>query len=99
MLAQLVAWDAAGDGRAVFLDCYAEMTRAVGQAIDDDRFEEPEWVSRLLERFAEHYFASIDGVASDPGTLAWRAAVGTTPRRQLLMVRALTSTTTLCSPG
>lgn len=74
-------WDAVGDGRAVFLDCYAAMTRAVHAAIVGERFADPVWVAGLLERFADFYFASIDGGAAatsvpEPWILAHAAAVG-----------------------
>ena len=52
MAAQVAAWDAAGDGRAVFLDCYTEMTRSVRRAIEAGRFTDPAWVAGLLDRGA-----------------------------------------------
>jgi Family of unknown function (DUF5995) len=81
MAALVAAWDAVRDGRAVFLDCYTTMTRAVHAAIADERFADADWVARLLERFAEYYFDSIDGGASgravpEPWVLAHAAAVG-----------------------
>lgn len=81
MAAQVAAWDEAGDGRAVFLDCYAEMTRAVERAIGAGRFADPSWVALLLDRFAAYYFESVDGGVAgrpvpEPWVLAHAAAVG-----------------------
>lgn len=81
MAAQASAWDATGDGRAVFLDCYTEMTRSVGRALAADRFADPAWVARLLDRFAQYYFDSVDGgdvgrPVPEPWVLAHAAAVG-----------------------
>lgn len=81
MAAQVAAWDAAGDGRAVFLDCYTEMTRSVSRSIAANRFADPAWVSNLLDRFAHYYFVSVDGgeegrTVPEPWVLAHAAAVG-----------------------
>jgi len=81
MAAQAAEWEAAADGRAVFLDCYARMTGAVQQADEAGRFDDPAWVAALLDRFAEYYFASIDGGAGgvdvpEPWVVAHAAAVG-----------------------
>jgi hypothetical protein len=81
MAALVAAWDAAGDGRAVFLDCYTTMTRAVEAAIAEQRFDDATWVATLLARFADYYFDSIDGGSSghpvpEPWVLAHAAAVG-----------------------
>ena len=74
-------WEVAGDGRAVFLDCYVTMTRAVHAELDDGFFDDDAWVRSLLERFADYYFDSIDGGPDAveipaPWGLAHAAAVG-----------------------
>jgi len=81
MAGQLADWDESHDGRAVFLGCYLRMTEAVVAAVDDGRFRDDEWVTELLDRFADHYFDSIDGGAEshripEPWVLAHAAAVG-----------------------
>ena len=60
MAAQVAAWDDAGDQRAVFLDCYRRMTEAVVDDVDRGRFEDGPWVERLLDRFADYYFVTVD---------------------------------------
>jgi hypothetical protein len=69
-------WEAAADRRALFLTCYAMMTRNVLSAIDAGDFRDPPWVSGLLDRFAGYYFAALASdesqVASTPE--AWRLA-------------------------
>ena len=81
MAARAAAWERAGDGRAVFLDCYSRMTDAVVTAVGNDRFIDGDWVLVLLERFATYYDASIDGgddgvIVPEPWVLAHAAAVG-----------------------
>ena len=69
-------WEGAADRRALFLSCYAMMTRNVLSAIDAGDFHDPPWVSGLLDRFVDYYFAALesdeDQVASAPE--AWRLA-------------------------
>jgi hypothetical protein len=69
-------WEGAADRRAFFLSCYALMTRNVLSAIEAGDFRDPPWVSGLLDRFADYYFAALesdeDPVASAPD--AWRLA-------------------------
>ena len=77
----LDAWEVADDGRAVFLDCYLTMTRAVHAELGVGFFDDDAWVRSLLERFADYYFASIDGGPEvidipAPWVLAHAAAVG-----------------------
>lgn len=81
MAAQVAEWDATGDGRAVFLDCYRVMTDEVLARIDAAGFDDGAWVERLLDRFAEYYFASLDGgpdgaPVPEPWVVAHAAAVG-----------------------
>lgn len=81
MAERAASWEQCGDGRAVFLDCYARMTDAVVTAVVNDRFLDGDWVLLLLERFASYYDASIDGgseglLIPEPWVLAHAAAVG-----------------------
>lgn len=68
---QLGLWDEAHDRRAVFLDCYARMTRAMGRELDAGGFEDTLWVEQLLDRFADYYFDALD---------LWEREDPTTPR-------------------
>ncbi|MCU0499065.1 MAG: DUF5995 family protein [Anaerolineae bacterium] len=52
-------WEAQEDRRAIFLTCYAEMTRNMIRAIDAGEFEDPVWVSALLYRFVDYYFDAL----------------------------------------
>lgn len=60
MAALVDEWQRADDRRAVFLNCYMLMTSNMLQAIDQHRFEDPEWVRRLLHLFADYYFVALD---------------------------------------
>ncbi len=44
----------------LFLETYRRTTAAVGQAIDDARFEDPEWVERWDVAFADLYLDALD---------------------------------------
>lgn len=60
MAAQVNAWQACGDRRAIFLDCYLRMTRNMLTALAGNEFQDSAWVDRLLRRFAGHYFDALD---------------------------------------
>ena len=80
MTALVDQWEAAHDRRAVFLGCYRLMTRNMLDAIDAGRFQDAVWVSRLLHRFADYYFAALDrSDQTSPDTPAvWRLAFDAT---------------------
>jgi hypothetical protein len=46
--------------RAFFLQTYRRTTQAVGKAIEDARFEDPQWVERWDVVFADLYLAAHD---------------------------------------
>jgi hypothetical protein len=61
-----------------FLGTYQRTTLAVGAAVDDGLFEDPEWVERWDVVFAELYLTALDahlagGVPSRPWRLAFEA--------------------------
>lgn len=66
--------------RRFFLSTYLRTTQAVGKAIDDARFEDPEWVEIWDVKFAELYLQAHDLQAHDanlaprPWRLAFEAA-------------------------
>lgn len=76
MRAQAEAWEATGDRRCVFLDCYALMTGNMLSAIDAGRFHDPAWVRRLLDRFAEYYWTALETYeqGGEGLPLAWKHA-------------------------
>lgn len=53
-------WDRVGDRRAVFAAAYGRMTEAMLGAISRKEFQDPVWVDRLLDRFADYYFDAVD---------------------------------------
>jgi|WetSurMetagenome_2_1015567.scaffolds.fasta_scaffold21290_2 hypothetical protein len=53
-------WEAERDRRAIFLGCYRLMTRNMLDAIGASRFQDDAWVSSLLHRFTDYYFAALD---------------------------------------
>ncbi|MBX3314075.1 MAG: hypothetical protein KF906_07125 [Actinobacteria bacterium] len=86
-------WEEHEDRRAVFLDCYARMTRAMCASLDDETFDDPAWVSELLDRFAVHYFDAVerwdaggDDVPTPWGIAFEAAAAGDRSVLQLLLV-------------
>lgn len=52
-------WEQSGDNRAVFLGCYRLMTINMLEAIRRQEFNDPDWVERLLYRFADYYFDAL----------------------------------------
>jgi hypothetical protein len=59
-------WDACGDGKALFLRCYRMMTGNVIAAVQQRDFNDPEWVDRLLNHFADYYFVSLEVYEANP---------------------------------
>ncbi|MER7245162.1 DUF5995 family protein [Kribbella sp. NPDC000426] len=62
--------------RRFFLSTYLRTTQAVGKAIDDARFEDPEWVEIWDVKFAELYLRAHDLQAHDVNLAPrpWRLA-------------------------
>ena len=52
-------WESCSDRRRFFLACYRMMTANMLAAIERKEFDDPAWVARLLEHFAEYYFVSL----------------------------------------
>jgi hypothetical protein len=76
MDARLVRMTPERAAQRLFLETYRRTTLAVGKAVDDARFEEPEWVERWDIAFADLYFAALDlDVAGSPDVpRPWRLA-------------------------
>lgn len=69
-------WEATSDRRAIFLECYALMTRNMLSAISQGEFEDNAWVSKLLNHFADYYFNALQAYDSlpDKAPVVWRFA-------------------------
>ncbi|MEV0284936.1 DUF5995 family protein [Kribbella sp. NPDC050820] len=61
--------------RRIFLSTYLRTTQAVGTAVEQGRFEDPEWVERWDVKFAELYLVAHD--AAQGAARPWRLAFGT----------------------
>ncbi len=59
-----------------FLATYRRTTLAVARAVEDARFEDPDWVERWDVVFADLYLAALDGDLAGDGTVSrpWRLA-------------------------
>lgn len=66
MQARLQAWETAADDKALFLNCYQLMTSNVLAAVEQHEFNDPVWVSRLLDHFAHYYFVALEAYERDP---------------------------------
>ncbi len=53
------AWQQSDDQRHIFLSCYRMMTANMLQAVEANRFQDKEWVSKLLHHFADYYFDAL----------------------------------------
>lgn len=76
MQALINTWEAASDQRAIFLGCYALMTRNMLKALKRGEFEDNVWVSTLLNHFADYYFKALQAYEFLPedSPLVWRYA-------------------------
>jgi hypothetical protein len=75
----------------LFLQTYRRTTLAVGKAVDDAQFEDPEWVERWDVAFADLYLAALDlDLAGSPEVprpwrLAFDAPASLAPLRHVLL--------------
>lgn len=60
MDARLVRMPPERAAQRLFLETYRRTTLAVGKAVDDAQFEDPEWVERWDVVFADLYLAALD---------------------------------------
>lgn len=60
MSSLITQWEQAHDRRSIFLSCYRLMTTNVLVAVDEHRFHDGQWVSRLLHHFAKYYFDALE---------------------------------------
>lgn len=77
MDARLVRMPPDRTAQRLFLETYRRTTLAVGQAIRDARFEDPDWVERWDVVFADLYLAALDGDLSGRASMVsrpWRLA-------------------------
>ena len=63
--------------RRIFAETYFRTTRAVGIAIEDARFEDPEWVERWDVVFADLYLRAYDGYVAEPAKVDHPNVTGT----------------------
>ena len=71
-----------GDPARFFLGTYLRTTRAIGQAVDDGAFEDPEWMAAWDVEFAGRYLWALEAHRRDPATAPapWRLAFGARAR-------------------
>ena len=81
MAAALDDLTAEGDAARFFLGTYLRITLAVGAAIDEGRFEDPDWVAAWDVDFAELYLDALAAARTAPGTepRPWQLAFGADP--------------------
>jgi hypothetical protein len=58
-------WQASADPRAAFLSCYQLMTQGMLEAINNNEFNDQEWVYSFLHHFAEYYFTALEQYEHD----------------------------------
>lgn len=91
MLSLVKEWEDQADQRAIFLRCYWMMTCNMLQAIERQEFQDPVWVSRLMNSFADHYFAALEAYEADPNSAPpiWRVAHKLTQAADTLALQRL----------
>lgn len=84
MEATVREWERSSDRRATFLKCYLMMTRNILAALRQGEFLDPDWVHRLLERFADYYFEALNEYRRDAAAApsVWREAHNVTQQQQ-----------------
>jgi hypothetical protein len=91
MDARLVRMPPDRSAQRIFLETYRRTTLAVGKAVRDGSFEDPEWVERWDVVFADLYLAALDldlEVSPDvprPWRLAFDAPIGLPALRHVLL--------------
>jgi broad-specificity NMP kinase len=90
MVALASQWEARGDRRAVFLQCYQLMTANMLTAVAERRFGDNEWVERLLHRFADYYFEALACFdCGDQVPLVWQGVHAAAAGRELHVLQHL----------
>lgn len=81
MSAALADLTAEGDPARFFLGTYLRITRAIGAALDEGRFEDADWVAAWDVDFAELYLDALVAHRADPGSAPrpWQLAFGADP--------------------
>lgn len=76
MQALIQQWEQLSDHKAIFLRCYMLMTSNMYAAIEQQEFNDPAWVNRLLHRFANYYFVALDAYQQFPASAppVWQLA-------------------------
>jgi hypothetical protein len=69
-------WEETADDKALFLRCYLMMTNNVLAAINQQEFNDPPWVDKVLEHFADYYFVALQAYERDPASApkVWQLA-------------------------
>lgn len=69
-------WEDHADDKVLFLRCYRLMTGNVLGAIDLQTFDDPLWVNRLLQHFADYYYLALQAFERNPDSApaVWQQA-------------------------
>lgn len=91
MQALVSQWQAQNDQRYIFLDCYLMMTRNMFTALNLGEFHDPEWVGRLLERFAGYYFEALESFETErtAAPVVWQVAFDSALDQRALALQKL----------
>jgi hypothetical protein len=91
MKQQTRTWQATGDHRSIFLECYTLMTENMLKAIDAGRFKDGFWARKLLLRFADYYFLALDayGCTDKECATVWTYAHDCSCRQNLHVMQHL----------
>ena len=91
MQSRIREWEAASDDKALFLNCYMMMTSNVLVAIQQQEFDDSAWVNRLLNHFADYYFAALEAYERDPvsAPAVWQRAHAVTRNSEFAALQKL----------
>lgn len=84
-------WQAAHDRRVIFAHTYYLMTTNMLSALKGEQFHDPDWVTRLLDRFAVYYFDALDKYEKAPhnSPSIWRVAFEVAENPEAFVVQHL----------
>ena len=78
------------DNRTIFLHCYSMMTENMLIALEENKFQDRQWVNRLLHRFADYYFEALTCYDCGEETPAvWKAVHKAAATKKLHVIQHL----------
>jgi hypothetical protein len=85
----ITSWQKADDHRAIFLMCYTMMTKNMLNAIEQNAFEDSDWVGNLTHIFAQYYFDALEAYDNEAQPAVWTSVFEAACHKQLHVLQNL----------